>query len=348
MSGETTLNNFRLYYVSRCTHDFVVVIKMLKQVLVKITTRNNLFSSLQLLRINYFIPRNLSVQPDIVSPLNIPKHINDPIFKYIENNHAYKILQGIPEYKYTLYNKSTNVESIQLSKTEFEEILIKNWRSKSATDILEGFKRVSNYARENNVPLSNNCFDKIVDGLMDHCKNLTDDELAELLNIMRKFPVSETLTSHNFQDMWSALDDVCCLRYDKWSIDKLLQFADLWYLLGLLKHIDYTKNCIKRITKKLKVITKPQFVHTLFLINIIRKPIDMFEYECKLEKFVQDLTLEELGIVAMGFFKTRTCIKGTFIIRQIIEKLMEETTTVNEITLSAILKVSSFFKIFRY
>lgn len=277
------------------------------------------------------------VEPTIA--LSIPRTVDEVILRYTENNHAYKVMRSLPQYKNILYcSNITFFENIE--ENEFNALVSKNWRLESSTDILNGFKSACGYCRENKITLSDYRFDKLVDGLMDKCQDLTDNELTELLGLIREYPPPDTVTSHNFHDIWSALDDMCCQRHNQWTRDKLLLIADQWYLLGLFRYTDYMKNFSTRIMKKVKHLTPAELVHTLFLINVTRRTIDMFELECRLEKCIDELSVDELGIVSMSFFKTKTPIKGTFIIGQMIDKLLYETTTVNEITLSAILKVS--------
>lgn len=262
-----------------------------------------------------------------------------------ENNHAHTILHSLPAYTKTLC-KPIKLTSV-LDETQFYELLNKNWRSKTATEILKGFLTACNYSRANNIPLTNNCFDKLVDGLMDRCQDLTDSELSDLLSCVREYPLPETIQGHNFHDIWSALDDICLSRHENWTLDELLLFSDHWYLLGLCKYSDFIKATITRLQRRVNTLTAAQLVQTLFLINTHRKPWDMFEFECLLERHIDKLTLDEIAIVSMSFFKTQKPIKGTFLLSNILYKLIDETKTVNEITLTAILKVNLLNYLFK-
>lgn len=254
-----------------------------------------------------------------------------------ENNHAYTIMQSLSPYKHTL-SMIQQFDNI-IEREEFDKVLNKHWRSESATNIVNAFKHLCYYANIHNIPLSDNCFNNLVDGLMDKCQDLSDQELSEILLCIKNYPAPDSMTSHNFHDIWSALDDMCCKRIVSWQKEKVLLFTDHWYLLGLLKYCDYAILAIKRLSRKAERLTPSELVQTLFYVNVCRKQWSMFEFECNLEKCISNLTSDELAIVSMSFFKTKTVIKGTFLLAQMLEKILEETSTVNEITLCAILKV---------
>lgn len=66
------------------------------------------------------------------------------------------------------------------------------------------------------------------------------------------------------------------------------------------------------------------------------------DFEKILYNEVFRLSSNELGVVALAFFKTRTKIKSCFLLNCIIRQLNREIGKVHEISLSAILKVSGY------
>lgn len=259
-----------------------------------------------------------------------------------ENNHVYSIMQSIPIYENTLsISLSNKLENELINHENFEKFLRKNWRQESATNITNMFKKLCYYAQLNNISLSDKRFDSLVDGLMDNCRNLTDDELSELLYCVNEYPKPESPTDHNFHDIWSALDDICCARINLWSIQKTLLFTDHWYRIGLAKYVDFTIQAIKKYCRKISKLSAAELVQVLFYINVCRKQWTMFDFEVRVGECINDLTLDELAIVSMAFFKTESTIKDTFILSQMLKRLLQETSSVHEITLTAILKVSN-------
>lgn len=65
----------------------------------------------------------------------------------------------------------------------------------------------------------------------------------------------------------------------------------------------------------------------------------MYNIEYQLEKIVHTLAIEEIGIAALGFFKTQSVVNSDKLKGYIIDRVIQEKDTIPEVTLSAILKV---------
>lgn len=118
---------------------------------------------------------------------------------------------------------------------KFNDVLNQNWRHSSCTEIVNAFKNVKGYCVSNGINISDTRFNNLVDGLMDHCEKLSDTELFELLQCLSELPPCDSATSHNFHDVWSCLDDMCCWKMIEWDIEKMFKFANVWYKLNLGK-----------------------------------------------------------------------------------------------------------------
>lgn len=100
---------------------------------------------------------------------------------------------------------------------------------------------------------------------------------------------------------------------------------------------------VDRIERRAKAITltKEQILKSFFYINACRRKTVPFDMEYCLEKFINDMTVDEMGVVAMGYFKSKTKIKLVTITDAMCKKIIEERETIHEVTLAAILKVRS-------
>lgn len=263
------------------------------------------------------------------------------LFTESENLYAYSILQKIPIAKSAIFVAKTP-DKLIATEQEFNKFLAKNWRNATASETVQAFKDVVDFCVSKGIAVSDNRFDELVDGLMDNMEKLTDEEICDLMKCLIKFPLCESYDSHNFHDIWSALDDICLLRMPKWSLEKRFYVAELWYRLNLGRLCDYTFEFTDKLQDRaMKMrLTKQQLVHTFFYINITRKRSVDFEFEYLLEKVIDELTADEMGIVAMGYFKTETKIKLLPIIEAMCRKIVQEHATIHEISLAAILKVS--------
>lgn len=151
-----------------------------------------------------------------------------------ENNFAFNVVSKIGATPIrnlkVLNNEVDNLE-------EFNSVLNQNWRTSSASEIVETFKNVKNFCIQKNIDLSDKRFDNLIDGLMDTSENLSANHITELLSCVGEMPLTKSYDAHNFHDLWSCLDDICCWKMVDWDIDTSLKIATLWYQLHLGMHI---------------------------------------------------------------------------------------------------------------
>lgn len=265
------------------------------------------------------------------------------LFQESENLYAYSILQTIPISDTAIFTAKTP-DRLITTKEDFNKFLAKNWRTTSASEIVQAFKDVVDFCASNGIAVSDGRFDNLVDGLLDHVEQLTDEELSDLMKCLIKFPMCDSYEAKNFHDIWSALDDICLLRMGNWSVEKRFYFAELWFRLNLGRLCDYTYELTDKLTRKAYSfrLTKEQLVHTFFYINITRKRKVEFDFEYALERVIGEMSADEMGVVALGYFKTESKIKLLSIIEAMCRKIIEEHRTIHDISLSALLKVSNF------
>ncbi|KAF2900424.1 hypothetical protein ILUMI_05763 [Ignelater luminosus] len=275
---------------------------------------------------------------NLVRGIQTSSHLSGRIYKDSENVYAYNILQTIPIVDKDIFVVKSPNEVIT-TLDDFNSLLDQNWRIKSSTEIVEGFKSALNYCTQNDINVSDQRFDKLVDGLVDHVQDLTDSELLELLDCLIEYPLCDSYTAHNFHDIWSALDDVCIWKIPNWSTETMFMFADRWYRLNLGKVGNYINELVKRLSRKPERLTKAQLIHTFFYVNICRKQFVDFNYENALQKHINTFNADEMAIAAMGFFKSQSPIKLKFLLQPMIAQIKKECHTIHEITLTAILKV---------
>lgn len=90
-------------------------------------------------------------------------------------------------------------------------------------------------------------------------------------------------------------------------------------------------------------LTKSQIIHTFFYHNLCRRKEITFELQYALEQYVNEMSADELAVIAMGFFKTQTKIKLPSIYEAMCNKIIQEHGVIHEISLAAILKVCRIF-----
>ncbi|KAF5303287.1 hypothetical protein FQA39_LY10026 [Lamprigera yunnana] len=277
-----------------------------------------------------------------------------PTNKDSENDYAFRIIKLTPlEIRDPLIFVSS--KQIVNNRLDFERLLDQDWRKRSAEEITDCFKSVLDYCVKENINVSDTRFDKLVDGLMDKVQDLTDTNLADILECLTKLPYCFGYDAHNYHDIWSALDDVCCWKIPKWSNETMFRFAEFWYRLNLGKNFfiintiykagilgkfsDYLHNFIDRMYNKVGYLTKNEIVHLFFYVKIHRRLKPVFLCHSALDKCVKDLSIDESAVVAMTFarFGIRLKLESTSIC--LIDKLKEGLLQADDIS---IWKVSKY------
>ncbi|XP_066144428.1 FAST kinase domain-containing protein 5, mitochondrial isoform X2 [Euwallacea fornicatus] len=239
----------------------------------------------------------------------------NPTFYQSENNFMFQVLNKIP-----LVDNSRLAPSVPITDDlTFTSFLQSHWRSSSATNIVNAFNAVKQYCIMNNITISDTRFDKLVDGLVDHCEKLKDQELYDLLKCLSEYPPPSTFNSHNFHDVWSCLDD-----------------------LRLGKLADFVFESIERLAKKADQLTKDQLVHLFFYFNVCRRKTVPFNIEYALQSKINEMNVDEIAVVALGYFKTKTKIKLETIFITMIQEVGNSAKQIHEMSLSAIMKVLRF------
>ncbi|XP_022902864.2 FAST kinase domain-containing protein 5, mitochondrial isoform X3 [Onthophagus taurus] len=290
------------------------------------------------LKSNYrFLSKNL--KPNLKSASNLSTTKVASIAKFVENSFAYSVLEPLPIVS-TLKQISINNNNNKNVKTEedFERFLNKDWRKCGVKEIVDGFNAVLPFCVENNVNITNKNFDFLVDGLLDNVENLSTDDIISVLKFLTESPLPGGLNMHNYHDVWSAMDDVCCWRLKSFDLQTSFYVANLWFKMGLGRICDFIYELLEKYSKKPARLTKSELVYIFFYFNICRKRTMDFSYEDAIEKKISLMSPDEIGIVALGFFKTKTMIKSADTLNVMIDCAINNSKSIHEITLAAIVK----------
>lgn len=249
-----------------------------------------------------------------------------------ETNYIYNIIN--PGFRST---KPVDQETI--TEEQFKNLLNQDYRKSNAAQICQTFQTLQSYCIKNNIPVSDVRFDHLVDGLMDHCEKLSIAQLYDLLQCMKMYPRCRSYASHNFHDIWSCLDDICLWRASKMDFDQLFKFCDLWFELGLSRYCDFIYQTVDRLSRRADTLSTYQLIRIFFYYNAIRNAPVAFEYQHALQYHLDNLNIDELATIALGFFKSQSKVKLLTILEAMIRSVIQNSKTVHEISLAAILKV---------
>ncbi|KAH8356600.1 hypothetical protein KR200_009184 [Drosophila serrata] len=210
----------------------------------------------------------------------------------------------------------------------------------SAADLYAAFLSLVQDCSRLGLQVSDVRYDAFARCYCEQLHRLTDEQLLGSLQALGELPTPDSTKTHNYMELWNTLDIECCRRIEGWSSAQLLLVSDAWYRLGLARIGEYVWLALKKLGRKVRKLPPEQLVQAMFLCNLLRRPVfEMFDFELNLARCVDQMTLGELGVMAMGFFKTQTPIRNPELLAQIYQRLGSELDTVEDIPLVALLKV---------
>uniref|UniRef100_A0A1B6F893 RAP domain-containing protein n=1 Tax=Cuerna arida TaxID=1464854 RepID=A0A1B6F893_9HEMI len=261
-----------------------------------------------------------------------------------ESELHHQVLENLSAYSGTIFKLDTNfIERYTITDKEFENIVgVADWKNKSAYNVVVSFISLAVYSSSKlKVTVDDERFDKLVSEFVQKCSQFTEDQLIDSLVAVQFWPLSEHVKTHNYLQIWKALDHVCHDRYLDWTVDKMLFMMDLWYNIKLIRLSSFVYKGLNKISRKCDDLNHHQMIQTLFYMSCTRKlhpAISLREYEHFIQKHITQLSVEEIAIFSVAFFKTKTPILNTKILLYIMQRVIEEMDTIPEITLTGINK----------
>lgn len=227
----------------------------------------------------------------------------------------------------------------EITRDEVDDYLNKSWKSLPIPNIIEAFKVISHYASKNGESIVDEKYQKLIKYLIANCGQFTDAEILDVLKSIALWPLLQTRQETNFQSFYSALDKECVRRAHKWTVDELLLFSDHWHKVKLFRYTEFGALVIKKIAMKPSRMTPANLVQYMFYVNSSRRhPGDMYNLEYRMESCVDELDLNEIAILSMGFFKSQTPIRNPNLLIKIIQRVIKDIDTIHEISFATFMK----------
>lgn len=271
--------------------------------------------------------------------LHLATRLQRKNFVETENAHAHSILESNPNYivfRSSTFDDNKFPLTVDLNADYFAE---QNWPAQSPAEILKSFHSLIAYCKHTDTCISNGKFDSFINAFTEKCFEFNDNQLSEALQCLIRLPECPSSSTRNFVECWNSLDDNCVERLKNWQTDHILYVCDLWYQLKLAKLNTYNWHAIRKLGRKLQQLSPQQLVQSMFYCNLLREPmVEIFDFEHNLAKHIGRLSLDEIGVMCMGFFKTQTSIKSSDLVSTIIERLCTELGTVSNITCVNVMK----------
>ncbi|XP_001377253.1 FAST kinase domain-containing protein 5, mitochondrial [Monodelphis domestica] len=243
-----------------------------------------------------------------------------------------------PEYQHHSYNTSEVRQVLSIKEGELilhkVTVLQSNLQSKTITDY---FGKLSSLPLEQHSALLSNIKFTMLCRLS--LNNIKLFDTWDLIGILKAFVRLKIPHSH---PILAKYEGEFCRRVWDMNLNELLLVADLWRCLG------YSVPCFLKIFYSYlnlhwKDLSLSQLIHLIYIIGEGRQvPQDLMQkLESLVLKYLDSLSLEEAGIVCLGFFKSSSSL-SEYVMRKIGDKVCAQMEHLSNYALVNILKMFRF------
>ncbi|XP_066602841.1 uncharacterized protein [Prorops nasuta] len=260
-----------------------------------------------------------------------------------ENNYARSLLLNPVYYFNTVVFPPKIV--LYVTDESAKEILDKDWSLMSNDELIVALKKLSHHAANATKNLDPILYHNMLTNLIDRCKTM--DKFAQF-EIMKLLIPLQWLNHYSpqFTNLMNTLDELSYNNMTTYTLNEKFLLCDIFYCLKVSKTSKFVPRAMLKISSKADKLTSRQLIQLFFLLNIARKPpINIYNLEYRLEQVIEDIMPNELSIIAMGFFKTKTSIKSNDLVKTILTKVTKNINLMNEISIAEIMKIFKFSKI---
>ncbi|GFU15704.1 gamma-glutamylaminecyclotransferase [Nephila pilipes] len=252
-------------------------------------------------------------------------------FQERENEHAHNVMSNISSYTNSIVRNTVTLHNGPLG-TNSTEI--------SSLQELNKFAEVTHQALLHDLSLEEEQFTEVIRCLVQKLPNVSDEQLIQILHFLCLWKPSPKSFSANFKLIWNTLDNECVLRFKNWDGDRKLLVSDYWFCLRLNRISQYNRSLIFDMLENLNLLSNSQVVQLMFYINLQRKlpQIQMENLEQRLKTVINSVSIEEIGIVCLGFFKTENRLTDFNTIQLIIDRFCRDLGKINNVTTVSVLK----------
>ncbi|XP_043920031.1 FAST kinase domain-containing protein 5, mitochondrial [Protopterus annectens] len=170
-------------------------------------------------------------------------------------------------------------------------------------------------------------------------ENLSAFHSSQLIDILKAFVYLKFPPSHSLLNVYEV---EFSRRVWDMDLNQLLLIADLWRFLGRSVP-QYLEILFSFASLHWKNLSLPQLVQLIYIIGEARKaPPDLMQkIESLVLKYIDEMNLEEVGAVCLGFFKSKSRF-SEYLMRKIGEKVALRMVEISNFALVNVLKMFRF------
>lgn len=245
------------------------------------------------------------------------------------------ILQESTYYDKTIFPplKTTAI----VSSEDINYLYTVNWFNESPNNIINATKKLT-YSYLSGTHLEVSLYDSILTACIKHLPEFQDQQIKILLqcSITLQEMIMKTICYKRFM---KVLNTECIKRFFGSNIEEILLIIDAFHQLDPLNS-DFLWRAMRKLTTKVYKLSAKSLVQLFFVLPVVNiSSINMYELECRVQECMCDLTADELGIIARGFFRKKRRIQNRLLMPQIMTKAIKQIDIINDTSLASIMKL---------
>lgn len=226
---------------------------------------------------------------------------------------------------------------VHVTPEEIQTLDNKDWSSESPQVVFKALRTLT-YAHLHELRFQQKTFDDILKASSSKLSELDDKEIQKLMQclvVLNNF----LKESSAYKVFINSLSAECIRRFFSANWSELLLIVDGFYQMKAWE-ANYVWRALRKIGTKPYKLSPKQVVQFLFLMSLCHVPdINMYELQCRLEESVPEISGDEVGIAARGFFMSEKKIHNKLLMEKIIKKVAETCWTMDNVTLAAVMKL---------
>ncbi|XP_031839897.1 FAST kinase domain-containing protein 5, mitochondrial [Nomia melanderi] len=243
--------------------------------------------------------------------------------------------------KNSAFYKDTIVPPIKsrfyVTKDAIDKAINMNWEQSSSLECLNAIKVIAHYHLIKSY-LSEEKYCQILKELKNKIPEFKDHEIKILMSYLIALK-NNVKKLKPYERLVHQLDYECLKRFFGSNVVELLWTIDAFYQLDMY-NCSYMWRALRKISSKLEKLSGKNLVQFLFYISVCKFPdLHMFEVECYLIERMSEISPDELGIVARGFFLTKRKVTQKDLMIEILNKTEKHISSMNNVSVEAVIKL---------
>lgn len=241
-------------------------------------------------------------------------------------------------YKYKNSVMQVNNAHAQVTNEKALELLNQDWNQETDSKLLSAIKKLSFNIRYSDKKIQSHLYENMFVTLCDRHRTMSDNDLMMLIRQLVSF--RQLQNQHFHGQFCSQLHIECTKRFMNLPINNMLLLCDMLNEMSQKRNNEYIWQAMRKIGNKPKRLEPHHLIQVMFFLNVCRKPpINMYEMEYFFQQYLDDLSITEISIAALGFFKTGSRIRNNDLLRRIMIKAMDNIDAMDNVSIGAIIKL---------